>query len=265
MSYPALLLALLLPTLSAGAWQKEINTDRPGPHLKIRPVSLTYKMSWNGALNSGRANILFGRADKRYPNSFIAQGYGSSIGIAAGLFPYSFQYTSFLSKTDYTPRLFIAHEKDNRETIDTTNRYGKSFSSTETITPLKRGAPKTRKKTFAYTDHTVYDILSSILYIRSLPLKNGEKTVMVLFPFSSPYLARITVLGRELHNGRKCIKLDLKLNKIDHATLTLKGYKKMKSATMWVSDDAERLPIEFRVEAFIGDVRAVLDGYKYLE
>jgi hypothetical protein len=38
----------------------------------------------------------------------------------------------------------------------------------------------------------------------------------------------------------------------------------MKKATMWISDDNERLPIEFRIDAFIGDVRAVLDGRKFL-
>ena len=60
------------------------------------------------------------------------------------------------------------------------------------------------------------------------------------------------------------IIINLKLNKIDEKTMKLKSYKKMKTTTMWLSDDQERLPMEFRVDAFIGDVRAVLDGYRYL-
>jgi hypothetical protein len=33
---------------------------------------------------------------------------------------------------------------------------------------------------------------------------------------------------------------------------------------MWLSDDRERLPVELRTEVFIGDVRAILVGKKYL-
>ncbi len=261
----ALLAAALLLTLPATAWQNEVNTGKPGPHLKIRPVSLSYELSWNGAVNSGRINLVFGREDKRYPNNFIAQAYGKSTGVASGLYPYSFEYTSFLKKHDYTPSLFVSRDRDSEETNDTTNRYGKTVTSVEVTTPHKEGAVATTKKhSFTYADHTVYDLLSSILYIRSLPLNDGDKTVMVMYPSGDPYLARITVLGREMHNGRNCIKLDLKLNKIDDKTLVLKTYKKMKTASLWVSDDPERLPMEFRVDAFIGDVRAVLDGYKYL-
>lgn len=262
----AILLAVLLPAVPAFAWEKEVNTGKPGPHLKIRPVSLTYEMSWNGALNSGRANIIFGRPDKRYPKNFIAQCYGQSSGVAGTLFPYKFEYTSFLKKHDYAPSLFVGREKDDEETKDTTNRYGKTVTSVEITTPHEKGAAKnTDRETFAYSKHTVYDLLSSILHIRSLPLKDGDKSVLVMHPFNSPYLSWITVLGREVHNGRKCIKLDLKLNKIDNKTMKLKVYKKMKTTTMWLSDDVERLPIEFRVDAFIGDVRAVLDGYKYIK
>lgn len=261
----ALLAVLVLAPLPASAWKKSVNSGAPGPHLKIRPVSLSFQMSWNGALNSGRANIILGRPDKRYPNYFIAQTYGSSGGVAKALFPYTYNFTSFLSKNDYTPRLFHGTERDAKEAKVTTNRYGRKFSSKEITTVHKKpGKPITRISAFKYTGSTVYDLLSSVLYIRSLPLKTGDETVLVTHPFGSPYLARIKVLGREVHNGRNCIKLDLQLQKINSTTGKLMVYKKMKKATMWISDDKERLPIEFRVDAFIGDVRAVLDARKYL-
>jgi hypothetical protein len=263
---PILLPALLiLSSLPLAGWEKDVNTAKPGPHLKIRPVALSYQMSWNGALNSGRANFIFGRKDKRYPNDFIAQLYGASGGVARAFHPYDYAFTSFLRKTDYTPRLFVGSESDAREKISTTNRFGRRFRSTEVTTPHKKGAKATtRTSGFKHTRHTVYDLLSTILYVRSLPLKKGDESVIVMHPFASPYLARVKVLGREVHRGRNCIKLDLRLQKIDAATGKLKSYKKMKTALMWLSNDRERLPIEIRVDAFIGDVRAVLDGRKYL-
>ena len=42
---------------------------------------------------------------------------------------------------------------------------------------------------------------------------------------------------------------------------TLRGGIKIKRLFEWLS---ERLPIELRTEAFIGDVRAILMGKKYL-
>lgn len=261
----SLLAVLVVATGNAPAWEKSVNSGAPGPHLKIRPVSLSFQMSWNGALNSGRANIILGRPDKRYPNYFIAQTYGASSGVAKTFYPYTYDFTSFLNKADYTPRLFIGNERDGKESKVTTNRYGRKFSSTEVTTVHKKPkSPITKTSAFKYKGSTVYDLMSSVLYIRSLPLKNGHQTVFVTHPFASPYLARVKVLGREVHNGRNCIKLDLQLHKINDTTGKLMAYKKMKKAVMWISDDNERLPIEFRVDAFVGDVRAVLDGRKYL-
>ena len=40
--------------------------------------------------------------------------------------------------------------------------------------------------------------------------------------------------------------------------LSLKPYKKMKTSTLWISDDEDRIPLELRVDAFIGDVRMTL-------
>jgi hypothetical protein len=38
----------------------------------------------------------------------------------------------------------------------------------------------------------------------------------------------------------------------------------MKSTTLWLSDDANRIPVELRSEVFIGDVRMTLSGHRKL-
>jgi hypothetical protein len=46
------------------------------------------------------------------------------------------------------------------------------------------------------------------------------------------------------------------MRKIDRKTNELLPYKKLKQdATLWLSDDADRMPVELRAAAFIGDVR----------
>jgi hypothetical protein len=35
-----------------------------------------------------------------------------------------------------------------------------------------------------------------------------------------------------------------------------------RDATLWLSDDTDRIPLEFRAPVYIGDVRAVLTSFK---
>ena len=160
--------------------------------------------------------------------------------------------------------MFAAIETNSDERRETNNWYRSTVISKEITTPHRKGkAPKTKKSTFPFSKAPVYDLASAFLYIRSLDLKVGQEMVMVLHPFASPYLARIKVLRREIHRGLKCLRMDLKLQKIGPGG-NLLGYDKMKTTTMWFSDDHERLPVELRSKVFIGDVRAVLVGKKYL-
>jgi len=77
------------------------------------------------------------------------------------------------------------------------------------------------------------------------------------------YLANITVLGRETHMGRKAIKLRVSMQRIQE-NLELKTYKKLKSATVWLSDDSQRIPLEVRAKVWVGDVRMSLLKQKAL-
>lgn len=96
-----------------------------------------------------------------------------------------------------------------------------------------------------------------------MPLNNGETVVRPFHPVATPYLSRVKVLGRETHMGRKGIKLEIGLQKIDD-DMDLKSYKKMKEATVSLSDDASRVPIEIRAAVFVGDVRVLLSAHENL-
>ncbi len=257
--------ALGLPALPLQTWHTDVSAYEPGPFLKtLRPVHLSFEINWDGKINSGNLNFLIGRKDQRYPSYHIVQIYGRSSGFARGLYPYDYSFTSFLNRRDYQPAMLTAVETDRDEHRETSNWYRNTLTSREITTPHRKGrAPKTKKTTFTFKKTPVHDLASAFLYLRSLDLKVGQETTMVLHPFTSPYLARIKVLRREVHRGLKCLRMDLKLQKIG-ASGKLLSYDKMKTTTMWLSDDRERLPVEFRSEVFIGDVRAVLTGKQYL-
>ena len=257
-----LLLLLATPALAKPAWLNEVNLTEPGPHLKVRPLQLTYDLSWKGTITAGQATIRFGHPDPRYPKSFIAQSYGSTTGAVRRLFPFDFNYTSFLRPNNYRPQVFTADEITKKDQKLTETRFSaKGVTSTEKKKKFTEGTTKNRTNTFNYPN--ALGVHSAVLWVRSLELKPGEEAVFVVMPFRSPYLCRVTHLGNEVLSSRRTIKYDLKLQKIDKDTLELKSYDKFKSLVLWISDDAERLPLEFRSKAFIGDVRAVLTARSY--
>ena len=85
---------------------------------------------------------------------------------------------------------------------------------------------------------------STLLYVRSQPLREGDVYRVVVYPATSPYLATLTVTAREpitiAAGTYHAIKLDLQLNKIGKKR-ELGPHKKFRRASIWVSDDSDRL------------------------
>ena len=257
-------LALFTTTASADtSWMNKIKPFKNGTHPKLKPTKLEYELSWKGTVKAGTMTFDFNKKDNRYKGLDISQAYGRSMNLAYAVFPYHISMTSFAQETSHKPLIFVADEKDKREKIKTTNTFkpnGVIHASTEDKFIKK----KTEKHNHLFKFANTHDPISAIQYIRRQSLKNGEKIHLCLHPFKSPMFSEITVLGRETHNGRTCIKLDVKLQKIDKNTMHLKTYKKLKKATLWISDDADRVLVELRSQVFIGDVRMVLKKQRAL-
>lgn len=105
----------------------------------------------------------------------------------------------------------------------------------------------------------VHDLFSAMLFVRSQKLEKGDNITLVAQPFATPYLIRIHVVDHVLHKQQPAIHLRLAMNKINRDTLQLDPYKKMnREASLWLSNDKQRIPLELRASVFIGDVRATL-------
>ncbi|MES2922284.1 MAG: DUF3108 domain-containing protein [Verrucomicrobiota bacterium] len=260
----SILLALLLSPLIHGApaWQGELSSPAPGPFAKLPPTVLDFQVSWNGAINAGRIRMEFAPADARKAGTYVVRSSAASQGAGAVLFPYQTSFWSEIAPASLRPRYFHAVETDAKETVNTTVRHSASRVESEEITKqLKTGVTKQTDRTFAFAP--VFDIFSAMLLVRSQKLATGDQVTLIIYPFDRPYLLRVKVQGRELHNGRNSIRLTLGLRKIDRDTLELQPYKKLKrDATLWLSDDADRIPVELRAAAFIGDVRATLAAHR---
>jgi Protein of unknown function (DUF3108) len=251
----------ILNISAAPAWEKELTVISPSAMPPITPSKLEYTLSWKGRVDAGKTTIQFGlpNSDK---NIFKASATGNSIGFAAKLFPYSFFINGKMNANDYSPINLHSNETDKKETISTFVEYSKqNVSFKEICRPHETGIDTINKSNFAYTP--VFDVFSAMIHVRNQNLDDGNELVFICHPFKAAYLTKIKVLGRENINDRKAIKLDVKLTKI-RKDFSLKKYEKMKTTTMWISDDKDRIPLEMRVEAFIGDVRMTLTNQEKL-
>ena len=258
------LLVLSACTLTAATppWKKELTSPNLGTFPALPPCTLDYKVSWKGMINAGNLRMEFAPAGVRKPGALVVRSSASSLGAASALFPFKSNFWSELHPSSLRPRFFHAVETDRKETVTTNTRhFSDRVVCTETTKNLKTGI--SIDSTHEFDFQPTFDIFSAMLHVRSQKLNAGDHITLVVHPFDNPYLLRVKVIGREAHLDRKTIRLSVGMRKIDRKSLTLVPYKKLKGdATLWLSDDADRVPVEFRAQVFIGDVRATLDQHE---
>ena len=244
-------------------WLKEVTLLKPGKEPQLKPCRVRYSLSWNHLIDAGEASIVMKDESARSDSSVQVLGgeaTARSSGLARLLWAYDCELKSQVDKTSFRPLWFEHSETENSETVS----YRTDFKADRVVTMRYETEPdtgevKSKKRTFKYAH--VYDLLSSILCLRSLPLKEGKTITGVIQPFDAPYLVSFEVQGRETreYQGKDLdtIRLGVKIQKINK-DLTLKEYKKLKTGTLWVSEDEYRLPLEIRADIFIGYVAATL-------
>ena len=260
---------ILLSILSCGfataadpVWKSDLTSATPGSFPALKPSVLDLQVSWKGMVDSGKLRMEFAPKGVSKSGALVIRSSAKSLGPAAKLFPYQNHFWSEIDPSSFRPRFFHAVETDSKETVNTTTRhFTDRVESTEIARLDKKGAETRKDRVFRFTP--AFDIFSAMLHVRSQKLDAGDRICLVVHPFDTPYLLNVRVAGREQHLGRDTIRLSVGMRKIDRKTLELLPYKKMKSeATLWLSDDADRIPVEFRAAVFIGDVRATLTGFK---
>lgn len=261
MKVVALLLASSLAALADG--RKEIAPAGLGPHPGLAPQEFDYRLSWNGMVDAGELVFTFGQPDPKFPSDYAARVRGGSTGLASKLFPYRVAMSSRLDPGTLRPRHAVGVQDEGDEIHTTRNTWTGGLVRTEqTLRLPESGKEATVRGELRVTP--LLDVFSAMLHVRSQRLADGDRIVLPLLPSDKPYLLRARVLGHEKFAGRDTIKLDLALQKIEPATGELRPYAKMRRTTLWLSDDANRIPVELRAEAFIGEVRMTLAAARRL-
>jgi Protein of unknown function (DUF3108) len=256
----ALLTILGFPSVEGASggtdWKSTLTHEARGNFPDPRPAHATYNYGWSG-ITAATSEAYFHRGEQQ---TFILEGKGHTVGLARLLWRFDLSYRSVVTAETLRPIETHQIETARGKRIETNLKYssaGVSGSRTE-------GNRGTTVKDFAFEN--LNDLHSAFLYLRSQPLHDRSVYRVAVYPANSAYVATVTVLGREHVRVRtgsyNAIKLDLKLQRVGKNG-ELEPHRKFKHATIWLSDDNDRLLLRIESQIFVGTVTAELQSVRF--
>lgn len=251
-----LLLISFAATALGAKWESTLTSSSPRTFPAPRPTHAKYRFGWSG-FTGGFGEV---QVSKQSGNRLQVDAKLQTVGLVRTLWKYDANQTSIADAGTLRPVEVRLLENDRSKKIITTTSYDSSgVTSKEIETP-----GKTTDRRFEARD--LFDLQTGLFYLRSQPLEERSIQRIVVYPANAPYLATITVLGRERltvpAGTYNAIKLDLRLDKIGKDR-ELKPYKKFRRATAWISDDGDRIVLRIEAQVFVGTVFAELQSAEF--
>lgn len=225
--------------------------DRPVPFKAGE--SLVYDVSWTTFLTAGQATLSV--KERRAAGAGRAQYYlvaeGQPSSMLQKLYHLYYKAESMMDTQSLRPSTATVYSDENgRKRYKTTRFLGNGTVAYEIKTA-------TSAKSTVKVDPTAQDPLGAIYVLRALPLKPGQP------PFTIPvtdsgksYRLRVTVGGREqVKSGigtLPALKLTLSASEANGKAADAS------TITLWLSDDARRLPLKFTAGLAVGSFQLTL-------
>ena len=205
-----------------------------------------------GLVNAGTASICVNESVRKFNgrSAYHIVGEGRSVGSFDWFFKVRDRYESFVDKEGLFPHRFIRNCDEG----------GYKIFQDYTFHQDKRAYTNHKGESYVSPDF-VQDMISSYFYARTLDyskLKKGDiitVTTIVddeIFPLKMKYL------------GKETVKVDLgSFNCLRFAPVVQKGrvFKKEEDLSVWVTDDANHLPVLARAKILVGSVKMELTNY----
>lgn len=251
-------LLLFASAALAAKWEATITASSPPSFPGPRPLQAKYGFGWSG-FPGATADV---RLTKLSGERFQLDGTIHTIGLVRTLWKFDATHTSSANAGTLHPlEMKQVENVRNKKTVTSLSFDSTGVTSKEIETP-GQSSPKARRFDFP----NLFDLHSALLYLRSQPLQDRSIQRIVVYPATSAYLATATVLARERLTGPSgtynAIKLDLQLSKIGK-NRELEPHRKFRRATVWLSDDSDRLLLKIQAQIFVGTVFAELQSVKF--
>jgi len=245
----AFLLGMLGTVTAAPDWEATLTKDPPGNFPELRELRATYHFGWSG-ITAGKGEVHF---SKVAPKRVQLEANGGTTGFARALWKLDATFRGVASAETLRPIESQQVESYRRKKITTELSFtDASVTRIRTEGPASKDA---KPKSFSFPG--LFDLHTTLLYLRSQPLNDHAIYRIVVYPATSAYLATITVMDRErisVHAGSyNAIKCDVQLKRLGK-DLELEPHRKFRRASIWVSDDENRIPLRIEAQIFVGTV-----------
>jgi hypothetical protein len=244
-------------------WRSEVSKAPEGNFPALPGIRMHFKFGWSNVLKAAEADATIQRKGAEYR----AVVSGKTEGLARTLWPLDAQHTAAVQVSPLRPRHCAQIERYRTRTIETQVLF--DATGLNRLRKVSKSKDPAKWKRVNY--EPVHDIISGVLYVRSQPLRLGDRIGVVCFPGDSPYIAVVTVAAREKIRcmGKSCpaIRLSLDVRKLEvksKSPASAVSYEKFHNGSIWVSDDALRIPLRAEVNVFIGFVYGELTGLEVL-
>lgn len=239
-------------------WEKTVTTLPRGSFPNPRPITATYHFGWNEVV-AASAEIKFGKNDGRLQ----LEGSGGTIGVVRALWKFDTHHRALADPVTLRPLSMHQVDEVRKKTV-TTNLVFKP-GGVERLRTDDKTSKRPTPKTYNFPGG-VFDMHSALLYLRSQALQEGDTYRVVVYPATSPYLATLKVVGRPsltvAAGAYRTVKLDVQLSKIGKKG-ELEPHKKFKTASVWISDDSDRLLLRVEASIFVGTVFVEMQSVQF--
>ena len=239
-------------------WQSTLSKDPAGNFPELRPLRASYRFGWSG-LTAATGDVHFTKPSE---NKFQLNGTGRTVGLVRALWKLDANYQAAASAQTLRP--IETQQVESYRSKKTVTRL--TFTNNGVTRARTEGKDGAEAKIRQFNFPNLFDLFSAMLYLRSQPLQDRSVYRVVAYPATNAYLATITVTRREkisVHGGSyNAIRLDLQLKKVGKH-LELEPHRKFRHATIWVSDDSERLLLRIEAQVFVGTVFAELQSVRF--
>jgi len=212
-----------------------------------------------GMMTAGYASLAMSKEMYKQKKVYHVIGKGTTNGVAKMFFEVNDRYESFFDRKSIKPYRFIRKIDEGGYTKDTEILFNHN-ASFATVKDYKNN-----KTSVAAISNNVQDMISAFYYLRSKDISTmdiGETIAMDMFFDNENYGFKMKFLGRET--------IKTKYGKIK--TLKFRPYvqsgrvfKAKESLTVWVSDDANKIPLRIKADLAVGSLKADLDSFKGLK
>jgi uncharacterized protein DUF3108 len=238
-------------------WAATLTHDARGNFPDLRPGHATYVYGWSG-ITAATSEVSFRHGEQQ---TLVLEAKGRTLGLARILWRFDLSYLSVVNAHTLRPLETHQAETARGKRIETNLKFSNEGVDSRRL----EGNPATPTvKDFALEN--LYDLQSVFLYLRSQPLRDHSVYRMAVYPANSAYVATVTVLGREhlrVRSGNyNAIKMDLNLQRVNKKN-ELEPHRKFKRATIWLSDDNDRVILRIESQIFVGTVTAELQSIRF--